>query len=66
MNAMRLTQGVAVSLFEQRTGLDVDCLCRGIAQAQELGLLERNTERLRPTPNGRAFLNELLLLFDPA
>ncbi|WP_456407332.1 radical SAM family heme chaperone HemW [Thiolapillus sp.] len=64
MNALRLSAGVTTTLFEQRTGLTADAIAEEVAKAQELGLLEMNRRRLRPTIRGRLFLNDLLVLFD--
>lgn len=61
MNVLRLNQGVAHSLFQQRTGMalsDIDVQCQ---LAIEKGLLEQ--DRLQPTKQGRLFLNDLLALF---
>ncbi|WP_456376723.1 radical SAM family heme chaperone HemW [Thiolapillus sp.] len=65
MNAMRLPDGVATGVFEARTGLPLSAMAREIMQAQELGLLEMDASRLQPTVKGQAFLNDLLMLFDP-
>lgn len=64
MNAMRLSDGVAAELFEQRTGLPSDAIAREVAQAQELGLLKTSASRFQPSARGQVFLNNLLLLFD--
>lgn len=64
MNALRLSKGVAIELFEQRTGLPADVIAREVAQAQALGLLETSGSRLQPSARGQVFLNDLLVLFD--
>ena len=63
MNAMRLTEGVPKALFEVRTGLSFDFLDPAIYRAQELGLMHKQGDWLRPTKQGRNFLNDLLILF---
>jgi oxygen-independent coproporphyrinogen-3 oxidase len=63
LNALRLVQGVPAELFGQRTGLDASVIARRLALAAERGLLEADPRRIRPTPRGRLFLNDLLQLF---
>lgn len=63
MNAMRLTNGIPIDLFQQRTGSPFLTLQRGIKQAQAKGLLEISTENMQPTQLGKRFLNELLTIF---
>jgi len=64
MNALRLTDGFDLSLFETRTGLDRQSLERFREKALERGLIEVTTNHIMPTERGRMFLNELLLLAD--
>jgi len=63
MNALRLVEGVPAERFEQRTGLAQVAVARKLAAAQAEGLLEADPARIRPTPRGRLFLNELLQRF---
>ena len=68
MNALRLTDGFDLSLFEQRTGLNAVTLNKKLKQASDKGLLEqsRNLENqiiVKPTLLGQRFLNELLQIF---
>ncbi|MFP4561412.1 MAG: radical SAM family heme chaperone HemW [Thiohalorhabdus sp.] len=63
LNALRLTEGVSTHLFEARTGLPAATLDGPRAEAERLGLLEPDPERLAPTARGRAFLNDLVQLF---
>ena len=64
LNALRLTGGFDLALFEQRTGLPRQALHRFIERSTSRALLEVSGERLKPTPTGMNFLNELLLLAD--
>ena len=66
MNALRLNEGVDAALFEQRTGLPLAVCSGAIERAHELGLLEQQLTRLKPTLRGQRFLNNLLELFLPA
>lgn len=63
MNALRLTGGFQVELFQQRTGLPLQSIDTAIQKAQQTGLLEMRDTMIRPTPKGQRFLNDLLALF---
>lgn len=63
LNALRLSEGVPGELFSARTGLPLSAITPQLTQARELGLLENDTQALRPTRQGRLFLNDLLGLF---
>ena len=63
LNALRLTEGVPVASFEQRTGYALSIIQPELDRAIERGLLDPDTAWLRPTPLGRRFLNELQSLF---
>ncbi|MBL8473138.1 MAG: oxygen-independent coproporphyrinogen III oxidase-like protein [Rhodocyclaceae bacterium] len=63
MNALRLTQGVPLAQFSQRTGVSPLAIQGAIRQARTAGLLEEDAAQLRPSLRGRRFLNDLLQLF---
>lgn len=63
LNALRLVQGVPVAYFEERTGLPRAAVARKLDAAEDKGLLEKDSARIRPTLRGRLFLNDLLQLF---
>lgn len=63
MNALRLTEGVPSTLFQQRTGLSIQVLDSAIKKAQSKGLLVIQDGKIQPTLLGQRFLNELLELF---
>jgi oxygen-independent coproporphyrinogen-3 oxidase len=63
MNALRLNAGIPVALFEERTGLPLTVILRELEDAERRGWIERDHARVAPTPRGRRFLNDLLLLF---
>ena len=65
MNALRLNQGFRVSLFEERTGLPLVSVLPALNEAEGRGLIERDHERIAPTPLGRRFLNDVLQIFLP-
>lgn len=63
LNALRLTSGVRLSLFAERTGLPLHVIQKELAEAERRGLLTRDHERMAPTDLGRRFLNDLLEIF---
>jgi oxygen-independent coproporphyrinogen-3 oxidase len=65
MNALRLNEGVAAALFEERTGLPLIVCTAALEQARSQGLLARDAAQLRPTLQGQRYLNNLLELFLP-
>ena len=65
MNALRLTGGVPLRMFEERTGLPRTVLLPTLDKAESLGLIARDHETVRPTLQGQRFLNELLQMFLP-
>ena len=65
LNALRLTEGVPVALFAERTGFSLALIDRELTEAERRGLLERDHQRIRPTALGRRFLNDLQALFLP-
>ena len=66
MNALRLNDGFALSLFEERAGVPLVHALRGLDEAERRGLIVRNHQRVVPTELGRRFLNDLLQIFLPA
>ena len=65
LNALRLTQGFASSLFQERTGLALSIVEESLRLAETKGLLNRDHATIRPTELGRRFLNDLQVLFLP-
>jgi putative oxygen-independent coproporphyrinogen III oxidase len=63
MNALRLTEGFEVPLFEERTGLPLSVVNQPLAEAESKGLISRDVARIAPTLRGQRYLNELLQLF---
>ncbi|MDW8479024.1 MAG: hypothetical protein RML12_03215 [Xanthomonadales bacterium] len=63
LNALRLTEGFPLALFEERTGLARGALLERAAPLAGRGLLELEGERLRPSARGLEVLNELLAAF---
>jgi oxygen-independent coproporphyrinogen-3 oxidase len=66
MNALRLIDGFALALYEERTGLGLTSVLGVLDQAERDGLVVRDHVALKPTERGRRFLNELLQRFLPA
>ena len=65
MNALRLNEGFDLRQFESRTGQPAALLAAPLAKAQGRGFLEISETQIRPSPQGRAFLNQLVGLFLP-
>ena len=65
MNALRLSDGFALSLFAERTGLPTTVVLPMLDRAEAKGLIVRDYERAAPTELGRRFLNDLLQMFLP-
>jgi coproporphyrinogen III oxidase-like Fe-S oxidoreductase len=63
MNALRLADGFAPSLFELRTSQPLTAILPKLLAAQREGLLSISQERIAPTAKGRRFLNVLLERF---
>lgn len=63
MNALRLTGGVPAKLFAARTGVPLEAIGERLEAARARGLLEMRDGQIRPSPQGRRFLNDLLQIF---
>ncbi len=63
MNALRLVEGFDKQLFQERCGQSLRIMEKPLAEAERLGLLERDLQHIRPTAQGLDFLNDLLALF---
>ncbi|HEX3633101.1 MAG TPA: radical SAM family heme chaperone HemW [Casimicrobiaceae bacterium] len=66
LNALRLTDGVPVALFAERTGFPLTLVQKPLDEAERRGLIERDHQHIRPTPLGQRFLNDLQAIFLPA
>ena len=65
MNALRLSEGFPLTLFEERAGVPLVHALRGLDEAERRGLIVRDHQRVAPTELGRRFLNDLLEIFLP-
>ena len=63
MNAMRLTEGIATSLFFERTGIPLKIIEKELQSAVEQDLIDWQLNSLKPTIKGQRYLNELLETF---
>jgi putative oxygen-independent coproporphyrinogen III oxidase len=63
LNALRLVDGFDMALYEARTGLQWSGVAAKVESLVDRGLLLRAGAGFRPSPQGLAFLNELLLTF---
>ncbi|WP_416396515.1 radical SAM family heme chaperone HemW [Allohahella sp. A8] len=60
LNALRLTDGVAQSLFTERTGLELGLLEPQLSQLRQAGLMRADGDRLQTTALGARFLNDVV------
>lgn len=63
MNALRLTDGFETSLFSLHTGLSLETISEQLQRASDKGWLDVDDSYIKPTQQGRLFLNDLLELF---
>jgi oxygen-independent coproporphyrinogen-3 oxidase len=63
MNALRLPEGVPLTLFEERAGQPVASIEESLHEARARGWLAEEPGMLRPTGSGLDMLNRLLGLF---
>jgi putative oxygen-independent coproporphyrinogen III oxidase len=63
LNALRLTGGVEVNQFAERTGLPISVIESALSEAEAKGLLYRDFRIMKPTELGRRFLNDLQQIF---
>ena len=63
MNALRLTNGFPLVLFEERAGIPLTAVLKELDEAERRGLITRDHQRVTPTALGRRFLNDLLQIF---
>jgi putative oxygen-independent coproporphyrinogen III oxidase len=63
LNALRLRHGFGLRDFSGRTGLPVTAIQGALDEAERRGLIERDIERVRPTPRGFDFLSDLQEIF---
>ena len=59
LNALRLTDGVPASLFEERTGLPLSAVASKLEKLRKARFLASDSSMIRPTPLGCRFLSEL-------
>ncbi|KAF1028671.1 MAG: Oxygen-independent coproporphyrinogen-III oxidase-like protein [Burkholderia plantarii] len=63
LNTLRLVEGFDVATYAERTGLSLRSIEAPLAEAERLGLITRDFQRIAPTPRGQQFLNDLQGLF---
>lgn len=65
LNALRLRDGFALSMFMERTGLPLSAIEASLKEAQARGWIERDAGHVKPTTRGFDFLSDLQSLFLP-
>jgi oxygen-independent coproporphyrinogen-3 oxidase len=63
MNALRLVEGFDPALFSAHAGQSITLVEPALRAAEEKGLIEWTLHRIRPTEQGRRFLDNLVELF---
>jgi putative oxygen-independent coproporphyrinogen III oxidase len=63
LNALRLTDGIPLPLFSERTGLEIEILMPLLLQAQQRELLFLTTDRIVASDLGKRFLNDTVAIF---
>lgn len=63
LNALRLKDGVATSLFVERTGLSLNHVLPILNDAAKKGLVELKSGKITPTAQGYGFLDDLVMMF---
>ncbi|PPE68657.1 oxygen-independent coproporphyrinogen III oxidase-like protein [Caldimonas thermodepolymerans] len=65
LNALRLKEGFELARFTERTGLPLSAIAAALDEAERLGFIERDWQRVWPTARGFDFLSDLQALFLP-
>lgn len=65
LNTSRLNQSIPLSLFSDRTNLNLDALLPKLILAQQKGLVTIDHDAWQVTPMGRRYTNDLQALFLP-
>ena len=63
MNALRLTNGFEIKLFQERTGMPWQAVSMRVAEALKKSLITQDLNRITPTLLGQRYLNNLLEIF---
>jgi putative oxygen-independent coproporphyrinogen III oxidase len=63
LNALRLTEGFALTLFEARTGMPRAAIADELRRALDAGWIGIDGDHLRPTELGQRFGNDVIALF---
>jgi oxygen-independent coproporphyrinogen-3 oxidase len=63
LNALRLREGVEITLFQRSTGLAPECMHNTWRRLQAQGLMVEGDDRLQTTELGWRFLNTVIEAF---
>ncbi len=63
LNALRLQEGFELSLFQQRTGLDLGLIQPKLDQLHADGLIQLDNQHLQLTTQGKQYLNDVVGAF---
>ncbi|TQV64847.1 MAG: oxygen-independent coproporphyrinogen III oxidase-like protein [Halothiobacillaceae bacterium] len=65
LNALRLKDGFTPHLFQERAGMPLGLIRDAMREAESRGLIDWDMRRIKPTPLGWRFLNDLMQCFLP-
>ncbi|OYY50236.1 MAG: hypothetical protein B7Y05_27115 [Polynucleobacter sp. 24-46-87] len=63
LNVLRLSDGVDTATFSERTGLPLNVIAKPLNEASQKALLDPHPSKLKATPQGLRYLNNLQELF---
>ena len=65
LNALRLKEGFTPQLFQERAGIPLGVIRSSLEHAEAARLIDWDMLRIKPTPHGWRFLNDLMQQFLP-
>jgi len=65
MNALRLSDGFDIEVFNRHTGCQINLIDSALNQAEKNGWINRDINRITPTYTGKRYLNDVMALFVP-
>ncbi len=63
MNALRLSDGFDIDVFNRHTGCQINLVDKALNEAEKNNWITRDINRIEPTEIGKRFLNDLMGLF---
>ncbi len=63
MNALRLTDGFEIDVYNRHTGCQINLIDTALNEAEQKNWITRDTNKIQPTETGKRYLNNLMELF---